>query len=354
MKKIILLICLPLFTFSQNITDSLLLYYPMNGNAQDFSGNNFHGTVVGASPIQDRFGNDSSAYYFDGINDYIDFPLNDTLKPAYPLTIVFWAKLDIVSLLKSKFINTDYVPNDYFGVGMNVNDLGELTISFGGGNGFTNPSNRITFSATTMIVVSGVWYNFTGVIHSATDMDLYINCEDVQAMYSSGTGNTTIAYTNYAPGNLGRSDGTGPAQYYSGTMDELKYWNRALTPTEISSLCEGTFNYASWDCINNSCINLGNLSGSFSDSLTCVTSCIVPSWDCIDNICVDPGNGSGIYTALSSCLSVCIPTSVDELNKGINLLRIVDVLGRETKKESNIPLFYFYDDGTVEKKIIIE
>jgi hypothetical protein len=270
------------------------------------------------------------------------------------LTIVFWAKLDIVSLLKSKFINTDYVPNDYFGVGMNVNDLGELTISFGGGNGFTNPSNRITFSATTMIVVSGVWYNFTGVIHSATDMDLYINCEDVQAMYSSGTGNTTIAYTNYAPGNLGRSDGTGPAQYYSGTMDELKYWNRALTPTEISSLCEGTFNYASWDCINNSCINLGNLSGSFSDSLTCVTSCIVPSWDCIDNICVDPGNGSGMYTALSSCLSVCIPTSVDELNKGINLLRIVDVLGRETKKESNIPLFYFYDDGTVEKKIIIE
>jgi len=32
-------------------------------------------------------------------------------------------------------------------------------------------------------------------------------------------------------------------------------------------------------------------------------------------------------------------------------LRTTDVLGRETKNE---PLFYIYDDGTVEKKIIIE
>jgi hypothetical protein len=30
------------------------------------------------------------------------------------------------------------------------------------------------------------------------------------------------------------------------------------------------------------------------------------------------------------------------------------VLGRESKEENNVPLFYIYDDGTVEKKIIIE
>jgi len=36
------------------------------------------------------------------------------------------------------------------------------------------------------------------------------------------------------------------------------------------------------------------------------------------------------------------------------LEKIVDVLGRETKPKSNTPLFYIYDNGTVEKRIIIE
>jgi hypothetical protein len=41
-----------------------------------------------------------------------------------------------------------------------------------------------------------------------------------------------------------------------------------------------------------------------------------------------------------------------DLNKGIQ--KVVDVLGRETNPKSNTPIFYIYDDGTVEKKIIIE
>jgi peptidylprolyl isomerase len=35
------------------------------------------------------------------------------------------------------------------------------------------------------------------------------------------------------------------------------------------------------------------------------------------------------------------------------LVRITDLLGRETK-QTNQPLFYIYDDGTVEKRIVIE
>ena len=35
------------------------------------------------------------------------------------------------------------------------------------------------------------------------------------------------------------------------------------------------------------------------------------------------------------------------------LLKVTDLLGREIK-QTNQPLFYIYDDGTVEKKIVIE
>ena len=41
-------------------------------------------------------------------------------------------------------------------------------------------------------------------------------------------------------------------------------------------------------------------------------------------------------------------------NKHKQLILIVDEIGRESKPRKNIPLFYIYDDGTVEKKIIIE
>ena len=53
----------------------------------------------------------------------------------------------------------------------------------------------------------------------------------------------------------------------------------------------------------------------------------------------------------------CITTSINE-NNGQNdnkqLIKIVDLLGRESKDLKSQPLFYIYDDGAVEKKIILE
>tara|TARA_B110000238_G_scaffold167637_1_gene183761 strand:+ start:270 stop:1298 length:1029 start_codon:yes stop_codon:yes gene_type:complete len=37
-----------------------------------------------------------------------------------------------------------------------------------------------------------------------------------------------------------------------------------------------------------------------------------------------------------------------------NLIKVVDILGRETKNKINAPLFYLYENGIVEKKIIVE
>ena len=47
----------------------------------------------------------------------------------------------------------------------------------------------------------------------------------------------------------------------------------------------------------------------------------------------------------------CSGTAIEEHSTNKELLRTIDVLGRATK---NQPLFYIYDDGTVEKKIVVE
>ena len=49
-----------------------------------------------------------------------------------------------------------------------------------------------------------------------------------------------------------------------------------------------------------------------------------------------------------------IINSVEDINNNRELIKITDVLGRESKEKNNVTLFYIFDDGTVEKKIIIE
>ena len=44
---------------------------------------------------------------------------------------------------------------------------------------------------------------------------------------------------------------------------------------------------------------------------------------------------------------------IEEQTTKKELLKVTDLLGRETK-QTNQPLFYIYDDGTVEKRIVIE
>ena len=48
-------------------------------------------------------------------------------------------------------------------------------------------------------------------------------------------------------------------------------------------------------------------------------------------------------------------SAIDEINSSERtLIKIIDVLRRETPYKKNTPLFYLYDDGTVEKRIIID
>ena len=49
----------------------------------------------------------------------------------------------------------------------------------------------------------------------------------------------------------------------------------------------------------------------------------------------------------------CSATAIEEHTTNKELLKITDLLGRETEEKNHL-IFYIYDDGTVEKKIILE
>ena len=68
-----------------------------------------------------------------------------------------------------------------------------------------------------------------------------------------------------------------------------------------------------------------------------------------------------IVTDVNGCISdtmfypvTNITTSINELNTEKILIKTIDVLGRESKGTRNEPIFYIYDDGVVEKRIVVE
>ncbi len=79
------------FVNAQNIDDGLIGYYPFNGDAKDESKNNFHGKIYGEiESVEDRHGNENSAFLFDGVDDYIVVPKGGSVKGDF--SFCFWIK----------------------------------------------------------------------------------------------------------------------------------------------------------------------------------------------------------------------------------------------------------------------
>ena len=55
-----------------------------------------------------------------------------------------------------------------------------------------------------------------------------------------------------------------------------------------------------------------------------------------------------------SRMSLSQSTFIEETYQSSRLIKVVDILGRNSTEKQNCLLFYIYDDGTVEKKIIVE
>ena len=60
------------------------------------------------------------------------------------------------------------------------------------------------------------------------------------------------------------------------------------------------------------------------------------------------------FAAKKFLSSYLVKEGVNEDNLNKELIKIVDVLGRETPFKPNTPLLYIYNDGTVERKVIIK
>ncbi len=224
--------------FSQDITDNLLLEYSFNGNTNDSSINENHGINFGATFVEDRFGNPNSAIYFDGIDDYVEFPNLVELKPDLPISFSFWINHHSLNPEDRDVFNTSFAEDISSGVFFNSQiATGNYAINFGDGSNSYISSTRRTYVTDKPLIIDQ-WQHIIIVINSATDMIIYVDCVENGGVYSGSGGD--LEYSNSA-GSLGRHDRdlTALANYFKGNLDDFRYWDRELTSDEINSLCSG-------------------------------------------------------------------------------------------------------------------
>ena len=222
------------FSCSSNdsINNSLVLCLPFNGNSTDESGNGYNGSVGGSSLITDRFGHANSAFAFDGITNYIS--LAKLLPDQSTLSISAWINPT------GNTTNYGYV---FFDGNANCgNDLGLV---------YWNNTIRIVATKSGAILngINGSAQatlpsnSFNGWFHivwtmTSTQSKIYLNGNLASTINISGS---NVGY-HFTPtlgcfnDGGGAPCGSSKASFYKGGIDDIRVYNRLLSPSEVSLL----------------------------------------------------------------------------------------------------------------------
>jgi len=185
--------------------------------AYDSSFYNNHGTIHGATWTQGKFG---KALSFDGVDDYVEVPDSESLRPQH-VTFAIWLKIRTIQ--RSVPIgNID--TSGHNGWGFRITEEGYL--QFMGGTGTASDGWIIP----NYTVETDKWLHWVGVIDGSHKI-FYLNGKE----YARKDFPYNVSYINDYPFTLGRFPNYN-GQYFDGIIDEVRIYNRALSEEEIRNL----------------------------------------------------------------------------------------------------------------------
>lgn len=225
---------------SKSIFNGLIAYYPFNGNANDESGNNLNGTVVGATITSDRNGSPNAAYLFAN-GQYISIP-NTGNKNLFPITISLWYNSALVPSGGFGTLFNKYENASWNGFEINVADYNN--VSNNGqilNNGFGTAAHYLRNGESRIIGYYGEpeflqqkiefnkWYHYTFVVDQF-GAKIFLGGELIDSHNWSGTSGPCTT------GSLWKIGGTrtGATTWFNGKIDDVRVYDRALTPAEIA------------------------------------------------------------------------------------------------------------------------
>lgn len=242
MRILLFLLLIPTVVVAQvNLKSGLVAYYPFNGNANDESGNNNNPSSVKATFTSDRLGKANSACYFNGKNNFIRIPDNPGLHFKKGFSISAW-------VMVNGFYEGTCHGNRIIMKGSddNYNSKTNYTLTFddnhstNGGNCYTKKPDKKKQSfygafATPVsndYIVTDKWYLLT-YTYDGRNASLYVDCK----LQGSGV----ISDNNFSNNEdlfFGKMDNSQYPYWFNGLLDEVRIYNRALSKSEILTLCD--------------------------------------------------------------------------------------------------------------------
>ncbi len=210
-------------------TNGLVGYWSFSGNANDESGNGNNGTVLsGTTLASDRFNNSNSSYLIDGVNcpDSKGILLPTAINNSGDYTISIWFQTnDSTKQLQTLF---NSYPHQYIASSFNYFIANNTSGSIGNGTWVdVGGSNWSTFNLTS-------WHHIV-VVKVSLDYKFYqdgnlVYTRSISPIYNNGS------FTNINIGAISINGGSACYETFSGKLDDVGVWSRALTQQEITNL----------------------------------------------------------------------------------------------------------------------
>lgn len=255
MKKLMTLLIFAIGAniYSQTLENGLFLYLPFGVDTVDESGNNNKIEVFGAELTTDRFYKDNSAYYFDGLDDYIEIFPNVDLSNLCDFTISVWFKLfgweeqplKVLGLLDQQYVFDGHaysseVNSDYLRDGINiVLYLKDDYETFIRNTTYDLEGNYIPIDIYSELELTNGWFNNVFVRQNNTTFH-YLNGKLIAKKINDGIC-LDMSHKLYLGTFSGNNPNYNSFNYnFHGKIDDLRFYNKALDSIDIAHLYYGT------------------------------------------------------------------------------------------------------------------
>ncbi len=342
-----------------SVSNGLVAYYNLNGNADNSLSNAKQGVLHNVTFVEDRHGNANSSAFFNGTDHYIEIKdkvLNDT-DSAF--TITLWFKINIQHAYKYPMCLISNVENDSvikFEIMHAVELLGTMNgtayfrlnhfnrpytpLAVGGISNYTKEYNpdawhfasfRIQYTPTKLISTTTVDSYYRKTIFTADSCSSTADSTEIRwkrlyqtfperywkfspnfklsKVVTTYIGKTISTVHNYSidPNNIGR--------YFFGNLDEIRIYNRYLSNAEVSTLKNGESE------------NGINTAEKLNVKYKILPN---PSSNCIYVEGLDVLNSFEILnlTGTSFGVSNTNPVNISELRKGMYIIRFQNKAGK--------------------------
>jgi hypothetical protein len=209
---------------AQAPTSGLIAYYPFtNSSASDVSGNGRNGTVNGATPATDRYGNANACFKFDGIDDFIEIADHASLR-GQNISFNLWVNPAAIGdmMFLGKSVAAD-ATNEQYGFRFAPNQL-MFSVKQ---NSACIPANGWSHNIADFNYAPHDWVMVTATFSGRTSR-IFANGKLIkeEVFESSGIDQCT-------GGSLRLGIWWGGTLPFNGKLDDVRIYNRALTAQEV-------------------------------------------------------------------------------------------------------------------------